>query len=76
MSIGPGAYLGGFTIDKNLTLDGAGARRTIVSGGGPVITIGTYGATIEPTVAISGITITGGVTDTSSSRFRQPVWRA
>ena len=65
MSVGPGAYLGGFTIDKNLTLDGAGAQRTIVSGGGPVITIGSYGATIEPTLAISGMTITGGVTDTS-----------
>jgi len=65
VSVGPGAYLGGFTIDKNLTLDGAGAQRTIVSGGGPVITIGSYGATIEPTVAISGMTITGGVTDTS-----------
>jgi hypothetical protein len=65
VSIGPGTYLGGFTIDQNLTLDGAGARRTIVSGGGPVITVGSYGATIEPTVAISGMTITGGVTDTS-----------
>jgi hypothetical protein len=65
VSVGPGAYLGGFTIDKNLTLAGAGAQRTIVSGGGPVITIGSYGATIEPTVAISGMTITGGVTDTS-----------
>jgi hypothetical protein len=65
VSIGPGTYLGGFMIDKNLTLDGAGARRTIVKGGGPVITIGSYGATIEPTVGISGMTITGGVTDTS-----------
>ena len=65
VSVGPGTYVGGFTIDKNLTLDGAGAQGTIVSGGGPVITIGSYGATIEPTVAISGITITGGVTDTS-----------
>ena len=50
VSVGPGAYLGGFTIDKSLTLDGAGARRTIVSGGGPVITIGSGGATIERTV--------------------------
>ena len=65
VSVGPGTYLGGFTINKNLTLDGAGAQRTIVSGGGPVLTIGSYGSTIEPTVAINGITVTGGVTDTS-----------
>jgi hypothetical protein len=65
VSIGPGTYLGGFTIDKNLTLDGAGAQRTIISGGGSVITIGSYGATTEPTAAISGVTITGGFAQTS-----------
>jgi len=65
VSIGPGTYLGGFTIDQNLTLDGAGAQRTIISGGGSVVTIGSYGATTEPTVVISGVTITGGLAQTS-----------
>ena len=54
----PGVYRGGFTIDKNLSVNGAGAGRTIVSGGGPVITVGVLDAADEPTVAIDGVTIT------------------
>ncbi|MGO8723031.1 MAG: hypothetical protein ACLQRM_09895, partial [Acidimicrobiales bacterium] len=46
ISVGPGTYLGGFTIDENLTLNGAGAQRTIISGGGPVITVGSFTATL------------------------------
>jgi hypothetical protein len=65
VSVGPGTYLGGFTIDQNLSLNGAGAQRTIIRGGGSVLTIGSYGATTEPTVAISGVTITGGVARSS-----------
>ena len=65
ISIGPGAYLGGFTIDENLTLNGAGAQRTIISGGGPVITVGSFTATLEPSVSITGVTITNGVTESS-----------
>jgi hypothetical protein len=65
LRVGPGTYTGGFTIDQNLTLVGAGASRTTISGGGPVITVGVSGAASEPTVAISGVTITGG--DTTSS---------
>src|SRR5262249_29825643 len=46
-------------------LAGAGAGKTVISGGGPVMTIGTFGASSEPTVSISGVTITGGVTRSS-----------
>jgi hypothetical protein len=59
--VGPGAFAGGITIDKNLKLIGAGAGATIISGGGPVLTIGEADAPSEPTVAIKGVTITGGV---------------
>jgi hypothetical protein len=65
ISVGPGTYDGGFTIDNSIKLTGAGAAKTIISGGGPVVTIGTFGAASEPTVSISGVTITGGVTRSS-----------
>jgi hypothetical protein len=65
ISIAPGTYAGGFTVDVSVNLVGAGAGRTIISGGGPVITIGTFGAASEPTVSIDGVTITGGVTRSS-----------
>ncbi len=65
VSVAGGVYDGGFTINKNLTLSGAGARRTTVKGGGPVVTVGAYGATSEPTVVIEDVTITGGVTRSS-----------
>jgi hypothetical protein len=65
VNIAAGTYHGGLAIDKSLTLNGAGARQTTIRGGGPVITVGTYNAAVEPTVAIRGVTITGGVTGTS-----------
>jgi hypothetical protein len=64
--VAQGRYHGGFTIDKDLTLSGAGAGRTIVLGGGPVITVGVALASSEPNVTISDLTITGGVTTHSS----------
>src|SRR5215470_7931699 len=56
--IGPGTYDGGVTINVNVKLAGAGAGRTIISGGGPVVTIGEFGASDEPTVSIEGVTVT------------------
>jgi hypothetical protein len=65
ISIAAGTYTGGFTVNVSVKLDGAGAGRTIISGGGPVITIGQIFAASEPTVSIDGVTITGGVTRSS-----------
>src|SRR5262249_38643324 len=65
ISIGAGTYNGGLTVDKSGKLLRAGARRTTINGGGPVLTIGTARASIEPTVAIDGVTITGGLTHSS-----------
>ena len=59
--VGPGRFAGGITIAKSLTLRGAAAAATVISGGGPVLTIGGAGAAGEPTVSIAGITIRDGV---------------
>lgn len=64
--LGPGTYAGGVTIVHSITLQGAGARNTIISGGGPVLTLGTYNGATEPTISIDGVTVTGGVTTTSA----------
>src|SRR5262249_47324538 len=66
ITIASGTYAGGITVDVSVKIVGAGADKTIISGGGPVITIGSFGASTEPTVSISGVTITGGVTHASS----------
>lgn len=63
--IASGTYRGGFTIDKSINLVGAGARVTIIRGGGPVVTIGSTGSASEPIVSIDGVTITGGATRSS-----------
>jgi hypothetical protein len=63
--VGPGAFAGGFTIAKSIRLVGSGARSTVIRGGGTVVTIGAFGATVEPTVVISGVTITGGISRSS-----------
>jgi hypothetical protein len=65
ISIAPGIYAGGVTIDVSVKLAGAGAGNTVINGGGPVLTIGAFGAQTEPTVSIDGVTITGGVTRSS-----------
>jgi hypothetical protein len=62
VSVADGTYRGGFAIPKSLTLDGAGAERTTINGGGPVITVGTLDGSSEPSVTIRDVTITGGVT--------------
>src|SRR5712691_12552506 len=61
ITIAPGTFAGGVTIDVSVNLVGAGANRTIIKGGGPVLTIGQQGAPTEPTVSITGVTITGGL---------------
>jgi hypothetical protein len=80
ISIAPGTYAGGFTVNVSLKLVGGGAGKTIISGGGPVMTIGTFGASSEPTVSIDGVTITGGVTRSSLESVactgKEGVWAA
>jgi hypothetical protein len=65
IQVAAGTYRGGFTIGVSVKIVGAGAGSTVISGGGPVITIGSFGATTEPTVSIEAVTITGGVTHSS-----------
>lgn len=66
IAISAGVFAGGLTINKSVEVVGAGAGKTIISGGGPVVTIGRFNASQEPTVSIRGVTITGGVTHTSA----------
>lgn len=64
--IDAGVFAGGVTVNKDLSLVGAGAGATLLRGGGPVLTIGVFEAVTEPTVSIRGLTVTGGVTHTST----------
>jgi hypothetical protein len=64
ITIGSGTFSGGIMIDKSVELVGAGAMGTIIKGGGPVITIGTLFGAAQPTVSISRLTVTGGLTTT------------
>ncbi len=66
VTVPAGTYRGGQTIKTSITLIGAGAGRTVLKGGGPVLTVGTYNADDQPTVRISGVTLTGGVTHSSA----------
>jgi hypothetical protein len=63
--VGPGTYNGGITIGVSVDLAGSGPRATTIRGGGSVLTIGTFGARTEPTVSISGVTVTGGLARSS-----------
>ena len=65
IALRPGTFAGGVTITKSLVLRGAGASLSTIKGGGPVLTIGVFGAATEPTVSIDGVTITGGVSTSS-----------
>lgn len=70
IKVASGTYPGGITIDKSVTLVGAGSSETIIKGGGPgggsVLTLGAPDAVTEPTISISGVTITGGVAHSST----------
>jgi hypothetical protein len=57
--IAPGTYAGGLVIVKSVDLVGGGASSTVISGGGPVVTIGSVVST--PTVSLTGLTVTGGL---------------
>ena len=64
--LGRGTFPGGVIITKSVTLVGAGSSSTVLSGGGPVVTIGSYLAGGAPLrVAIVGITIRNGTTTSS-----------
>ena len=63
--IEPGTFAGGVTIDKSVKVIGSGASKTIIKGGGPVLTIGKAFAPREPKVTISKVKITGGHTTSS-----------
>ncbi len=57
--LGPGVYAGGVTIGKSVRVVGAGQGRTVIRGGGSVITIA--GTTPRLEVSISQLAVTGGV---------------
>ena len=65
ITVGPGTFAGGIAIAKSLTLRGAAAAATVISGGSPVLTIGVADAATEPVVTLKGVTITGGVAMTN-----------
>ena len=65
ITVAPGTYAGGVMIDVSVNLIGAGSNKTIIRGGGPVLTIGQNSQPTEPTVSIRGVMITGGVTTSS-----------
>ncbi len=55
IAVRPGSYDGGFVIDKRVTLAGASAAKTEITGGSPVVTVAQGVA-----VSIKRVTITGG----------------
>jgi hypothetical protein len=72
IQVGPGTYQGGIAIDVSVRLARAGAGSTIIRGGDHVLTIGSFRASGEPTVSVSGVTITGGLA--RSSPISEPVF--
>jgi hypothetical protein len=75
IKIAAGTYLGGFTIDKDVSLVGAGADQTAISGGGTVVRVSPgVTATIEK-VAITGGTASGIVNSGTLTVERSTVTR-
>ena len=56
IAISAGTFIGGITIDKSVRLQGAGATRTTIDGGGPVVTIFRATAPDGLSVSIDGVT--------------------
>jgi hypothetical protein len=65
IAVAAGTFAGGITITKSITLSGAGAKSTVLKGGGPVVTIGSWLAPSPPTVTLSDLTIANGVSTSS-----------
>lgn len=61
IAIGAGTFAGGITIDKSVHILGAGASKTVIKGGGPVVTVFRATASDGLNVAIDGVTVTGGL---------------
>lgn len=61
VKVNPGTFAGGVTIAKSVSVVGAGAAKTIIKGGGPVVTIFRDVDSAGLTVSIKGVAITGGV---------------
>jgi hypothetical protein len=74
IAIGPGTFAGGITIRKSVGLVGAAAGATTIRGGGPVITIGRFEGENDLHVAISRVTITGGLNDAEGFAEGGGVW--
>jgi hypothetical protein len=64
VTVRAGTVAGGVTIDKSITLAGAGRHASVIRGGGPVLTIGSLSATRTLTVSIRDLTVTGGYSRT------------
>ena len=61
-----GTFAGGATVTTSITVSGAGQGKTILEGGGPVLTVGEFGDPTPPTVTIRDLTITGGRTTSAA----------
>lgn len=59
ITIARGTFHGGVVITKSVTIRGDGQHRTVIKGGGPVITVNSSGGD-RPTVSISDLTVEGG----------------
>ncbi len=78
--IDKGTFAGGVTINVSVNIVGAGASKTTIRGGGPVLTIGTIeGTNGNLTDSITGVTITGGLNNSHPDEgvsFGGGVWIA
>lgn len=59
--VGRGTYAGGVSIEVSLRLVGAGSGRTVIRGGGPVVTVRAASGSAPPSVRLARLTLTGGV---------------
>ena len=62
ITLSKGIFQGGVAVKKSVRLVGAGRRSTVITGGGPVLTIGTLLGHIPEWVTIEHLAVTDGVT--------------